>query len=130
VNQIVDHWRTGHGAKADSDRADALSIITISQSLDHALEQIRSETGTRPLILATCAKSLPDSLSYCQARDTIESGRHVLLLFGTAWGLAPALLEEADNVLSPIRGKGSFNHLSVRSAVSIILDRLLADRDE
>nr|MBP6323199.1 RNA methyltransferase [Fusobacteriaceae bacterium] len=30
-------------------------------------------------------------------------------------------------ILDPIRGKATYNHLSVRSAVSIILDRLLGE---
>jgi hypothetical protein len=53
----------------------------------------------------------------------------VVLVFGTAWGLAPQALEQADFRLAPIAGAGEYNHLSVRSAVSIILDRALgADR--
>ena len=35
----------------------------------------------------------------------------------------------ADVVLEPIRGTGDYNHLSVRSAASIILDRLLGQRE-
>jgi len=30
-------------------------------------------------------------------------------------------------ILEPIRGNAKYNHLSVRSAVSIILDRLLGE---
>jgi len=52
----------------------------------------------------------------------------LLLLFGTAWGLAPEVLAGVDGTLPPLNGPGDFNHLSVRSAVSIILDRLLGDR--
>ena len=50
----------------------------------------------------------------------------MLLLFGTAWGLAPEVMEMVDSTLPPVKGPGEFNHLSVRSAVSIILDRLLS----
>jgi len=52
----------------------------------------------------------------------------VLLLFGTAWGLSPELLAAADGVLPPLFGVNGFNHLSVRSAAAIILDRLLGER--
>ena len=48
----------------------------------------------------------------------------VLLLFGTGWGLAPEALARMDDVLEPVRGTTDYNHLSVRSAASIILDRL------
>ncbi|MGC8720905.1 MAG: RNA methyltransferase, partial [Thermodesulforhabdaceae bacterium] len=52
----------------------------------------------------------------------------VILLFGTAWGLADAVFEQADYILEPIRGKSSYNHLSVRCAAAIIIDRLFGDR--
>ena len=48
----------------------------------------------------------------------------MMILFGTGFGLAPAVLERADIVLNAILGPGDYNHLSVRAAVSIMLDRL------
>jgi hypothetical protein len=45
-------------------------------------------------------------------------------MFGTAWGLSDSVLADADFVLDPIAGNTEYNHLSVRSAVAIILDRL------
>jgi hypothetical protein len=56
----------------------------------------------------------------------------LLLLFGTGWGLTNEMLAECDFVLEPIAGlgKNSYNHLSVRSAAAIILDRLLGNRTE
>ena len=42
--------------------------------------------------------------------------------------MAPELLEEVDAFLPPLAGLGEYNHLSVRSAASIILDRLFGDR--
>jgi hypothetical protein len=45
-------------------------------------------------------------------------------MLGTGFGLAPAMRERADLVLDAIRGPGEYNHLSVRAAASIILDRL------
>jgi hypothetical protein len=52
----------------------------------------------------------------------------IVLAFGTAWGLSPAFMAEADFVLEPLAGSGDYNHLSVRSAAAIILDRLLGRR--
>lgn len=52
----------------------------------------------------------------------------ILILFGTGWGLAREILERADLILSPVLGKGNYNHLSVRSAAAIIVDRLLEIR--
>jgi hypothetical protein len=46
------------------------------------------------------------------------------LLFGTGFGMAPAMLDRADFALAPLLGPGEYNHLSVRAAAGIILDRL------
>jgi hypothetical protein len=55
----------------------------------------------------------------------MKNDRPHLLVFGTAWGLAESFISEADYVLEPIAGVSSYNHLSVRSAAAIILDRLV-----
>jgi hypothetical protein len=65
------------------------------------------------------------TLDFTAARARLEApGRPVLLVFGTGWGLAPEILDSADALLEPIRGFGEWNHLSVRSACAIALDRL------
>jgi hypothetical protein len=51
----------------------------------------------------------------------------VVLAFGTAWGLSDAFMDAADYILDPLAGEGAYNHLSVRSAVAIILDRLMGN---
>jgi hypothetical protein len=51
-------------------------------------------------------------------------GRPLLLILGTGWGLTEEVLNKADVVLEPIRGVGDYNHLSVRAAAAIMLDRL------
>ena len=53
----------------------------------------------------------------------------MLVVFGTGWGLAPNVIEGADLLLEPIRAeRGEYNHLSVRAACAIALDRLLGRR--
>jgi len=47
------------------------------------------------------------------------------VLFGTGWGLDEAVFKEADYFLDPIEADTGYNHLSVRSAAAIILDRLV-----
>ena len=47
-----------------------------------------------------------------------------LLLLGTGWGLTEECFASADLILEPIAGNGTYNHLSVRSAAAIMLDRL------
>ena len=65
---------------------------------------------------------------YAELRQEIwQSNTPYLLMFGTGWGLTDETIAEADCVLRPVYGAGSYNHLSVRSAVSIILDRLFGE---
>jgi hypothetical protein len=39
------------------------------------------------------------------------------------------VIAAGDGILPPIAGAGSYNHLSVRSAAAIVLDRLLGTRE-
>jgi hypothetical protein len=41
--------------------------------------------------------------------------------------MADELIETCDLVLPPIMGESGFNHLSVRAAVAITLDRVAGD---
>ena len=78
-----------------------------------------------PLLIATDAsKQETRSMAYTRAREIINSERVVNLIFGTAWGLDSEVIKRADYVLDPIEGSTGYNHLSVRTAVAIILDRL------
>jgi hypothetical protein len=125
--KIVDHWCEGYGKKANSDRAEALSLIKIVGSLDEVIDKVKSKWPENLKVVATCAKNWGKSKtsSYAAMRQELEKQEAVLLLFGTAWGLATEVFEQVDAILPPITGRGEYNHLSVRSAVSIILDRLV-----
>ena len=57
-------------------------------------------------------------------------GGPYVLTFGTAWGLSGEYARAADYQLDPITGGTNYNHLSVRSAASIIVDRLLGGSRE
>jgi len=65
--------------------------------------------------------SLREEIAVC-------SQDHVLILFGTASGLAESVFQDTSGVLVPIWGAGEYNHLSVRCAAAIALDRLLGCR--
>lgn len=130
ARQIVGHWTDGYGSQVMSDRSQALSIVEVCASLEEMLEGATRRFGTRPLVLATCAKHQSNTRSYVQVRELIHSGTPVVLLFGTAWGLSAEVMAGVDGVLPPLCGPTPFNHLSVRSAASIILDRLLGQRGE
>ncbi len=129
VREIVGHWTEGYGAAANPDRKEALSIIAVRADLAAAIAGATEKFGERPLVLATCAKASSQSFAFARAREWIQRPRPLLLLFGTAWGLSPEVLAMADGVLPPVQGDMDFNHLSVRSAASIVMDRLLGARE-
>ncbi len=127
--QIISHWLEGHGKTANPDRAEALSLVRVRARLDEVIEESRAKFGRNPVVVATCAGGQQEMISYPALRQKIEDGVPVLLVFGTGWGLAPEVYTRVASTLPPIHGPGNYNHLSVRSAASIILDRLLGCRE-
>lgn len=125
VRDLLAHWQTGHGATYNPARKEALSIVQLTDSLEEVLTTLTKQYGARPLVVATSALLRDNTLSYDEIGQRITNGDPVLLLFGTAHGLAPEILQLTDATLPPIKGGTQYNHLSVRSAASIIIDRLL-----
>ncbi len=130
VQEILDHWQTGYGARYNPARKSALDLVRIVTSVEALIARATEQRGRKPLILTTSARVQPNSISYRATRKRIETGEPMLLLFGTAHGLAPEVNATADYTLPPIQCTTGYNHLSVRSAVSIILDRLLGVLEE
>ena len=83
----------------------------------------------RPELLITGASLAGATVSYAEARELTGRGKPLLILFGTGWGLAEEVVDMADHRLAPIQGDSSYNHLSVRSAATVILDRLLGSHN-
>ena len=129
AGQIVDHWTTGYGGSVNPDRAEALSLVRICENLDEVIAAMHVNSGRQPMVIATSAVSQDNSITCGGVQRELVQGTPVLLVFGTAWGLAPEVMQRVDSTLPPINGPGEFNHLSVRSAVSIILDRLFGNRE-
>ncbi len=132
VERILGHWREGGGKTRIPERADALSRVAVAPSLQAVTERIAAEAGAAPRTVATAARAAGrEPTSYAEvAAMAAGEGPPLLLLFGTGHGLADAVLSEADLLLPPIHGRGSYNHLSVRAAAAITFDRLLSSREE
>jgi len=135
LQSILKHWTTGKGAEKNPDRRQALSRVKGLSLIDDAVREIQASTGMAPLVAATSAlvpktgkkkRTMPEEMPFGELRERLYH-QPVLLLFGTGHGLAPEALEQAHACLPPIRWHGEYNHLSVRSAVAIMLDRLLDD---
>jgi hypothetical protein len=130
TRRIITHWIEGSGAEYNPSRKEALSDTQIVGDLVAVGESIERDFGGQPLWVATSAKYYPSSITCSALREKLRQGEHACLIFGTGYGLHPQIVEEADAVLEPINGPTPFNHLSVRSAVSIYLDRLLGVRSD
>jgi hypothetical protein len=121
------HWEEGFGATYNPNRKDALQLIEIVTDLDEAIRAIDERTGKIPKLIATSAREGPDRVGYPEMREKLQSGEPYLLMFGTGWGMSKELLDRSDFFLRPIKGPTPYNHLSVRGACAIILDRLLGE---
>ena len=127
ARKIIGHWQDGYGATYNPKRKAALDLVTVKASLGEVIGELETAHGVTPRLVATGAAAAA-SVSYDSLRRQLqESSRPHLLLFGTGWGLADEVITAADAVLPPIMGQSEYNHLSVRSAVAIILDRLFGE---
>ena len=153
VERLLDHWRTGDGIKTHSIRSEALGIVRTAESIDQAKRLWLSKDGLgnsdeKVEIIGTTARNIPgvDRVSFKALREEFDANnsdpngqqktqkktqkktRRVLLLFGTGFGMTDEVLQGCDRILEPLKGAPpvDYRHLSVRSAVSICLDRLMA----
>lgn len=129
AEKIIDHWQKGFGASYNETRREALSLVRTVVDLDGAILEIERATGERPVLIATTAKEGAVRVAFPVLRERLASSPapHLLML-GTGWGMTRELLDRADLCLEPIRGIGDYNHLPVRAAAAIMLDRLLGGR--
>ncbi len=132
VSRIVGHWRSGEGARHHPVRGAAFELVEVAASLADACEVLEERHGQRPWLIGTSARPSGDStFASVRADLATPSERPALILFGTGWGLHDVVMGECDVILPPIEanaGRDGYNHLSVRSAVAIVLDRLLGAR--
>ena len=129
IDKVRSHWLTGSGARRIPDRTAAMELLRVAASLDEVLLEYGGRAGVE--LWTTSAQPRGASLTYAEARARVQpDGKPVLLMFGTGWGIDPALEAQADVRLEPIRAgaETGFNHLSVRAACAITLDRLWGAR--
>lgn len=130
AHKLIDFWMA---AQVDlASRRPALQLVRIVDRLEASLAGVLHAEGLAPLVIGTDARelSLP-RIGYRRLRQVLAEERTpVYLLFGTGWGVALEVLERVDYLLPPVWGPTDYNHLSVRAAVAIILDRLRGQREE
>jgi len=125
AKRISGHWQAGWGASYNPDRKQALDIVRICDTLADAQADFQHDFAQPVKTVITGAANRPGSISCRALREQLDdSATPFLLLLGTGWGLTEACFDAADLILEPIAGAGEYNHLSVRSAAAIMLDRL------
>lgn len=124
VRRIMTHWLEGEGADYNPTRGEALEVAEVAPDLVAVGASIERDFGSEPFWVATSARASGRMVRVEDVRARLDAGENLCLVFGTGHGLHPEIMEAADAVLEPIHGPTPFNHLSVRSAVSIYLDRL------
>ena len=126
AERIVEHWCEGHGAQRVPERGEALQLVRTAEGVEGVINAITAEIGEKPLVVASCARLGRATMSFAKLRGRLQDRQPTLLLLGTGWGLADEAFAFADEVLDPILAPGvDYNHLSVRCAAAIMLDRLL-----
>ena len=135
AQHIAGIWLEEQGARlprkppVTGSRADAMALVRTADAIETVIAELTSEYGMAPRVVATSAR--PDSFP-AAARRTPEQlvaeaslgPEPLLILLGTGWGLADHLIPSVSRLLAPIEGHSDWNHLSVRSAGAILLDRL------
>lgn len=126
AEKIIDHWQHGFGAQYNETRRVALDLVRAVSDLDAAILEIERENGETPILIATSAREGKARISFPDLRARLASNfsPHLLIL-GTGWGLAEEVIDRVQLILEPIRGVGDYNHLPVRAAAAIMLDRIL-----
>jgi hypothetical protein len=119
------HWSTGPGREYNPSRREALELVRPAANLNEVIGEAAAG-GVMPKLVATGARGHAKGIGFAALRRDIWTGEEpYLLLFGTGWGLTPEIMEECDRILEPIAGRAGYNHLPVREAAAIIIDRLL-----
>lgn len=125
AKELIEYWLSGKGAQYNPLRKEAIKLIKLLDNIDSAISEVEKIEGEKPILLGTDASPKRKYISCKEIRKFLWQKPMVLVL-GTAWGLCEEVLDKCDYFLEPIWGRlDPYNHLSVRSAASIFIDRIL-----
>ena len=125
VQTLLDFWHTDSGISYNQNRHEALRPVEIKDDISQVVAAIEALEGKKPLVVATSARAVGHikQISFYDQGILWQEERPILFVFGTGKGFSEEFLQRCDYLLLPVGGFTDFNHLSVRSAVAIILDR-------
>ncbi len=131
VKRILSHWNTPRSQEWHPDRYEALSRIQMLPYFHEVKADLAARyPGLRQEVAMPDARPLPNQLSYSEIRSKWENESEPsvkIIVFGTGGGVSEAFYPEVHTYLAPIYGPlkaEGYNHLSVRAAAAVILDRL------
>ena len=127
VKRVISHWQEGLGGSLNPDRRAAFGLVRVADDLERVIGELKADASEGPLsVIGTTARRSRGCLSWKNFQKGVckREFECILLLFGTASGLHSSCLELCHHVLCPIDAGTGYNHLSVRSAVAIVLDRI------
>jgi hypothetical protein len=125
ASELLTHWTDGAGARYNPRRKVALDRVRVVSDIAECCRTIKHRSGSTPVTIATGAAMKERNISHEAMRHLLQERQgSALLILGTGWGLERSFLESVDFRLAPVLGRGEYNHLSVRSAAAILLDRL------
>ena len=125
VERILAYWRSDTGNAYNPDRQEALKTVSLAKDISEVEENIFKWEHKKPLLAVTGASLTKTHGDMRQLWQMMRVDKlPCLLLFGTGWGLHPSVTNRADFCINPIGlAKEGYNHLSVRAATAIYLDR-------
>lgn len=148
VHAIIRHWHGEVSKVHHPSRAQALELVQYARTFREAfneagrISRLENPRALNPFVVMPDAKPLEGAWSYAELRRRLEQGRlsevddgaqPLMIVFGTGWGISPAFYPEVHRFLKPLRAVAAasnathYNHLSVRAAAAIVLDRLFGE---
>ncbi len=124
ARRIIGHWEKGAGASYNETRRVAFAMIELVPSIEEMVKRVGEKTGREVRLVATTGRRHPGQVDYRQGKKILKDGSVSIIMFGTGWGLSDDLVTSSHMVLEPIVISDDYNHLSVRCAAAIIIDRL------
>ena len=127
VQKLLDFWKSDINISYNKARHQAINAVSVKDSLDQAIEQVRNEHGKEPILIATSARPVNgvEMITFNDQATVWSRDRPVVFILGTGQGLDQSVIDRCDYLLVPVQGFSNYNHLSVRSAAAIIFDRWL-----
>lgn len=127
VQKFLSFWNSDIGTAYNAQRKTAIAHVDLADTVERVIATIEEKEGKRPLLVATSARLVDHTkaVTFFDQKKVWSHDRPVLLVFGTGKGLTDDFVQSCDYLLTPVDGFSGFNHLSVRSAAAIVLDRWL-----